>query len=403
MDFEMSPKANEYHARLSGFLHERILPAEAEYERYRAERGPSDHSVPPIVEELKAEARARGLWNLFLPAESGLTNVEYAPLAELTGWSGHLAPEALNCAAPDTGNMEILHLFGTAEQKARWLQPLLDGEIRSGFAMTEPDVASSDASNIECRIERDDDHYVVNGRKWWTSGALDARCRVLIVMGKTDPAGPKHKQQSMVLVPTDTPGVEVVRDLTVFGYSAQHGHAEVRLSDVRVPVSNLLGEVGSGFAIAQARLGPGRIHHCMRALGAAERALQLMCRRASSRIAFGRPLAEQGMVQEAVAESRLAIEQARLLTLKAAWLIDRYGAKGAQMEISAIKVAVPRAALAVIDRAIQVHGGAGVSGDTPLGQMWAWHRAMRIFDGPDEVHLRSLARAELRRHQEAEG
>ncbi|MDA8312894.1 MAG: acyl-CoA dehydrogenase family protein [Actinomycetota bacterium] len=403
MDFEMSPKASEYHARLSSFLHERVIPAEPEYERYRAARAPSDHSVPPIVEVLKDEARRLGLWNLFLPDVSGLTNVDYAPLAELTGWSGHLAPEALNCAAPDTGNMEILHHFGTPEQKRQWLEPLLAGEIRSGFAMTEPNVASSDASNIECRIERDGHDYVINGRKWWTSGALDERCRVLIVMGKTDPDAPKHRQQSMVLVPLDTPGVEIVRDLTVFGYSDQHGHGEVQLTDVRVPVSSLLGEEGSGFAIAQARLGPGRIHHCMRAIGAAERALELMCERASSRIAFGRPLADQGMVHEAIAESRLAIEQARLLTLKAAWLIDRHGARGAQTEIAAIKIAAPRAALAVIDRAIQVHGGAGVSADTPLAQMWAWHRAMRIFDGPDEVHIRSLARAELRRHERAPG
>ncbi len=399
MDFQMSQLASDYHARLSAFLHERILPAEEAYERYRAERGPADHSVPPIVEELKQEARGLGLWNLFLPDISGLTNVEYAPLAELTGWSGAIAPEVLNCAAPDTGNMELLHLFGTPEQKDRWLEPLLDGRIRSGFAMTEPDVASSDASNIECRIERDGDQYVVNGRKWWTSGALDPRCKVLIVMGKTDPAAPKHRQQSMVLVPVDTPGVDVVRDLTVFGYADQHGHGEVRLSDVRVPVTNLLGEEGGGFAMAQARLGPGRIHHCMRALGAAERALQLMCQRATARIAFGRPLADQGMVQEAIAESRLAIEQARLLTLKAAWLIDRHGSKGASIEIAAIKVLAPRTALAVIDRAIQVHGGAGVSADTPLGQMWAWHRAMRIFDGPDEVHLRSLARTELRTYE----
>ena len=395
----MSQKASDYHARLSTFLHERILPAEEVYERYRAERGPADHSVPPVVEELKREARELGLWNLFLPEISGLTNVDYAPLAELTGWSGTMAPEALNCAAPDTGNMELLHLCGTPEQKHRWLEPLLHGEIRSGFAMTEPEVASSDASNIQCRIERDGDRYVINGRKWWTSGALDARCKLLIVMGKTDPEAPKHRQQSMVLVPIDTPGVEIVRDLTVFGYADQHGHGEVRLSDVRVPVAHLLGEEGGGFAMAQARLGPGRIHHCMRALGAAERALQLMCERATARIAFGKPLADQGMVQEAIAESRLAIEQARLLTLKAAWLIDRHGFEGARTEIAAIKVVAPRTALAVIDRAIQVHGGAGVSGDTPLGHMWAWHRAMRIFDGPDEVHLRSIARTELRQYE----
>lgn len=400
MDFTMSPQAREYHDLLTTFLHERVLPAEAAYERHRAERGPDDHSVPPVVDELKATARSLGLWNLFLPELSGLSNVDYAPLAELTGWSGELAPEALNCAAPDTGNMELLHRFGTPDQQERWLQPLLDGEIRSAFAMTEPDVASSDATNIQCRIERRGDRYVVNGRKWWTSGLLDPRCRVLIVMGKTDPDGPRHRQQSMVLVPADAPGVEPVRDLSVFGYSDQHGHGEVRLTDVDVPVTNLLGEEGGGFAMAQARLGPGRIHHCMRALGAAERAIDLLCRRATSRVAFGRPLADQGMVQEAVAESRLAVDQARLLTLKAAWLIDRHGAKGAAREVAAIKVAAPRAALAAIDRAIQVHGGAGVGPDTPLGKMWAWHRAMRIFDGPDEVHLRSLARAELRLHDD---
>jgi acyl-CoA dehydrogenase len=399
VDFSMSPQAAELHDRLSRFLHERVVPSEAEYDRFRAERGPDDHTLPPVVERLKEEARALGLWNLFLPEISGLSNVDYAPLAELTGWSAELAPEALNCAAPDTGNMELLHRFGTPEQRERWLRPLLDGAIRSGFAMTEPDVASSDAANIECRIERRGDEYVVNGRKWWTSGLLDERCRVLVVMGKTDPDGPKHRQQSMVLVPVDAPGVEVVRDLPVFGYVDQHGHGEVRFTDVRVPVANLLGEEGQGFAMAQARLGPGRIHHCMRALGAAERALELLCRRASTRIAFGRPLADQGMVHEAIAESRLAIEQARLLTLKTAWLVDRHGAKGAAQEIAAIKVAAPRAALAVIDRAIQVHGGAGVGPDVPLGRMWAWHRAMRIFDGPDEVHLRSLARSELRRHQ----
>ncbi len=399
MDFEMSPKAADYHARFESFLRERIIPAEGEYARHRGQMGLDDHSVPPVLEELKSEARAQGLWNLFLPAESGLTNIDYAPLAELTGWSGDLAPEVLNCSAPDTGNMEILHLFGTEEQKQEWLEPLLRGEIRSAFAMTEPDVASSDASNINCRIRRDGDNYVVNGHKWWTSGLLHPRCRFMIVMGKTDPDGPKHRQQSMVIVPTATSGVDVVRDLTVFGYADQHGHGEVRFTDVRVPVANLLGGEGDGFAIAQARLGPGRIHHCMRALGTAERALDLMCRRASSRIAFGRPLADQGMVHEAVAESRIAIDQARLLTLKAAWLIDRHGSKGAAQEIAGIKVAVPRTALAVIDRAIQVHGGAGVSPDVPLGKMWAWHRAMRIFDGPDEVHLRSVARAELARHR----
>lgn len=398
MDFEMSPKGREVYDRLHRFLHERILPEEPTYEAWRSQRHFRDHSLPPVVETLKEEAKALGLWNLFLPAISGLTNVDYAPLAELTGWADQLAPEVVNCAAPDTGNMEVLHLIGTSEQKEQWLTPLLNGEIRSGFAMTEPAVASSDANNIQCRIERDGDSYVINGRKWWTSGLLDERCKILIVMGKTDPNGPKHRQQSMILVPVETKGVEIIRDLTVFGFTDQHGHGEVSFTDVVVPASNLIANEGDGFAIAQARLGPGRIHHCMRAIGAAERALQMMCERALAREAFGRPLADQGMVHEAIAESRLAIEQARLLTLKAAWLIDQHGSKGAAQEIAAIKVAAPRAALAVIDRAIQIHGGSGVSQDTPLARMWAWHRSMRIFDGPDEVHMRSLARAELRRY-----
>jgi acyl-CoA dehydrogenase len=401
MDFEPSALARDYLGRLQEFMDGYIYPAEPVYAAQRsalAEAG-DVHGVPNVVEELKAEARSRGLWNLFLPDAAdprhGLTVADYAPLAELTGRSIDLAPEAINCAAPDTGNMEVLHLFGTPEQKERWLGPLLRGEIRSGFAMTEPDVASSDASNIRTRIERDGDEYVISGRKWWTSGAADPRCRILILMGKTDPDGPSHRQQSMVLVPLDTPGVKVVRSLPVFGYQDQHGHAEIQFDDVRVPAANLIGEEGGGFAIAQARLGPGRIHHCMRAIGMAERALELMCERSLSRVAFGQPVGAQGVVQQWIAESRMAIEQARLLTLKTAWMIDRYGTKSARGEIAAIKVVAPRVALEVVDRAIQVHGGAGVSDDTPLAAMWAALRTLRIADGPDEVHVRSVARTEL--------
>jgi acyl-CoA dehydrogenase len=349
------------------------------------------------VEELKAQARAKGLWNLFLPDVSGLTNVEYAQLAEISGWSVDLFPEAINCQAPDTGNMETLHLFGTAEQQEQWLEPLLDGTIRSGFAMTEPYVASSDATNIECSIRREGDEYVINGTKWWTTGAMDPRCRILIVMGKTDPDGPAHRQQSMVLVPIDTPGVRIIRSLTVFGRHDQHGHAWIEFEDVRVPVSNILATEGDGFMIAQARLGPGRIHHCMRSIGQAERALQMMVERANSRVAFGGPLADQGSIQEWIAESRIEIEQARLLTMKAAWMIDKAGAKSAKTEIAAIKVIAPRVACNVIDRAIQVHGGLGVCDDIPLAKMYGWQRALKIFDGPDQVHLRSIARWELKR------
>jgi len=395
MDFEPSDKAKDYLHRLQAFMDERVFPAEALYEQYRQEKGYGDHSLPPVVEELKAEARERGLWNLFLPDVSGLSNLDYAQLAELTGWSVNIAPEALNCAAPDTGNMEVLHMFGTAEQKAQWLQPLLEGQIRSAFGMTEPDVASSDATNIATRIERDGDDYVINGRKWWTTGINDPRCKIMIVMGKTDPSASAHKQQSMILVPVDTPGVEVVRALPVFGYQDQHGHGEVRLTDVRVPASNLIANEGDGFMIAQARLGPGRIHHCMRSLGVAERALKLMCERAVSRVAFGQELARQGVVQQAIAESRMEIEQARLLTLKAAWMIDNVGARGARTEIAAIKIVAPRVALNVIDRAIQVHGGAGVSDDFPLAAMWAGMRTLRLADGPDEVHTVTVARQEL--------
>ncbi|MFT4287939.1 acyl-CoA dehydrogenase family protein [Nocardioides sp.] len=395
LDLTPSPRAAELREALVAFMHEHVLPAEGAYHAYRAEQGPEDHSVPPVVEELKAEARRRGLWNLFLPTESGLSQLDYAGLAEISGWSVELAPEAINGAAPDTGNMELLHLFGTPEQQQTWLEPLLDGRIRSAFAMTEPAVASSDATNIETRIERDGDHYVLNGRKWWTSGIADPRCHVLIVMGKTDPSAAKHRQQSMVLVPRDTPGVTLVRDVPVFGRHDQHGHCEVTLEDVRVSVANVLGEEGAGFALAQARLGPGRIHHCMRAIGAAERALHLLVRRSQSRVAFGKPLAEQGMLQRDIAESRIAIDQARLLCQHAAKVIDEEGNKAAATLVSMAKVAVPRMTLQVIDRAIQAHGAAGVSDDVPLAAMYGWHRAMRIFDGPDEVHLRGIARAEL--------
>jgi acyl-CoA dehydrogenase len=397
MDFAPSAKASDYIGGMQSFLDEEVFPAEAEYDAYRRAAGPDDHVVPPVVERLKIEARKRGLWNLFLPAVSGLSNVEYAPLAELSGWSLNLAPEAMNCQAPDTGNMEVLHLFGTDEQKRRWLEPLLNGTIRSAFAMTEPAVASSDATNITCRIERDGDEYVINGRKWWITGLADPRCAVLIVMGKTDPDGPAHRQQSQVLVPIGTPGLTVVRSMPVFGWQDQHGHCEVVFDDVRVPVSNLISAEGDGFTISQARLGPGRIHHCMRALGAAERALAMMVDRARTRVVFGAPLADQGTVQEGIAQSRIEIEQARLLCLKAAWVIDQRGAKEARDLIGMIKVVAPTVATNVIDRAIQVHGAAGIGDDTPLARLYGWHRAMRIFDGPDQVHLRSIARSELNR------
>ncbi|ASU85459.1 acyl-CoA dehydrogenase [Nocardiopsis gilva YIM 90087] len=397
MDFELSPPARDHLANLQEFMDTHVYPAEPVYQRQRAEAGRDDHTLPPVMEELKAEARRRGLWNLFLPDVSGLSVTDYAPLAELTGRSPVLAPQALNCSAPDTGNMEVLHMFGTPEQRERWLDPLLDGRIRSAFAMTEPDVASSDATNIATSITRDGDEYVINGRKWWISGSADPRCAVFIVMGQTDPDAPVHRRQSMVLVPRDTPGLEIVRSLPVFGYEDQEGHCELRFTDVRVPATNLIAGEGEGFAIAQARLGPGRVHHCMRAIGMAERALELMVRRAAERVAFGGPLARQGVVRQQIAESRLAIEQARLLVLKTAWLIDNHGAKAAHTEIAAIKVAAPRVAVDVIDRAIQVHGGAGVSDDVPLALMYAHARAMRIFDGPDEVHLRSMARREIKR------
>jgi acyl-CoA dehydrogenase len=398
VDFALSAVADDYTKRMRAFLDESILPAEAEYDAWREERRgtPAEHDLPPVVETLKAEARERGLWNLFLPAESGLSNLEYASVAEITGWSPVIAPEAINCQAPDTGNMETLHLFGTAEQKQDWLVPLLAGEIRSAFAMTEPAVASSDATYITTEIRREGDEYVVNGKKWWCSGAADARCAIFIVMGKTDTEAAKHRQQSMVLVPRNTPGVHITRALPVFGYQDQHGHCEIEFHDVRVPVSNLLGEEGGGFAISQARLGPGRIHHCMRLIGMAERALDAMVRRANERVAFGKPLADQGVVQQQIAESRIEIEQARLLVLKTAYLIDEVGSRGAATEIAAIKVVCPRMACAVIDRAIQVHGGGGVSDDFPLASAYAWARALRLADGPDEVHLRSVARQEIK-------
>jgi acyl-CoA dehydrogenase len=400
VDFEPSSVAADHTKRMRAFLDEKVLPAEAEYESFRAERRgtAAEWDLPPVVEELKTEARARGLWNLFLPSISGLSNLDYAPVAEVSGWSPTIAPEAINCQAPDTGNMETLHLFGTPEQKEQWLEPLLEGEIRSAFAMTEPDVASSDATNVQTRIRREGDEYVISGRKWWISGTADPRCKIFIVMGKTDPEAAKHRQQSMVLVPRDTPGFEIKRHLPTFGYQDQHGHSELEFHDVRVPVSNLLGEEGGGFAIAQARLGPGRIHHCMRLIGMAERAIDLMVRRARSRTAFGRPLADQGVVREQIAHSRIEVEQARLLVLKTAWLIDRYGSKGAATEIAAIKALCPRMACAVIDRAMQVHGGAGMSDDVPLAAFYVWARALRFADGPDEVHLRTVARQELGRH-----
>jgi acyl-CoA dehydrogenase len=392
---EPSARAVELYDALVGFMRDEVFPAERAYDAYRAEVGPEDHTVPPVIEELKVKARERGLWNLFLPSESGLTQLEYAPIAELSGWSNELAPEAMNCQAPDTGNMELLHLIGNEEQQALWLTPLLDGEIRSAFCMTEPAVASSDATNIATRIVRDGDEYVISGTKWWSSGAADPRCKLLIVMGKTDPSAATHRQQSMVLVPAETPGVTIKRSFPVFGRHDQHGHCIVEFDDVRVPAANILGEEGGGFAAAQARLGPGRIHHVMRALGAGERALAMMVSRTQERVAFGKPLSDQSSIRERIAESRIELEQARALCHKAAYVVDSQGNKEARHLIAAAKVAVPRAVNNVIDRAIQVHGAAGISDATPLSMMYGWHRAMRIFDGPDEVHLTSLARAEL--------
>ena len=398
MDFAHSEKTKEWMDRVQRFMDTHVYPNEDTYVRQHEEAGKWE--IPPIVEELKAKARDEGLWNLFMPESehgAGLTNLEYAPLAEIMGrvsW----ASELFNCAAPDTGNMEVLDRYGTDAQKEKWLKPLLAGEIRSAFLMTEPAVASSDATNIECSITRDGDHYVVNGRKWWSSGAGDPRCAIYIVMGKTDPDADRHKQQSQILVPADTEGVEVKRALHVFGYDdAPHGHMEVALNNVRVPADNLILGEGRGFEIAQGRLGPGRIHHCMRTIGAAERALELMVRRLMSREAFGKRISEHSIWEQRIAEARLEIEQARLLTLKAAWMMDTVGNKAAKGEIAMIKVAAPRVALKVIDDAIQAHGGMGVCQDTPLAGMYAGIRTLRIADGPDEVHNRAVARIEMKR------
>jgi acyl-CoA dehydrogenase len=402
MNFEYTPKVNELRERVSAFMDEHIYPAESVYAA-DVSNGDSRWTIPPIMEKLKDEARKQGLWNLFLPESesgAGLTNLEYAPLAEIMGRS-LIGSEAFNCSAPDTGNMEVLERYGSEEHKTKWLEPLLRGEIRSAFAMTEPEVASSDATNICSTIERDGDEYVINGRKWWTSGAMDPRCQILIFMGKTNPEAGRHNQQSMVLVPMSTPGVEVVRPLSVYGYDdAPHGHAEMSFKDVRVPVDHLLLGEGRGFEIAQGRLGPGRIHHCMRLIGMAERALSDMCARASSRIAFGRPLAAQGVVREAIADSRIEIDQARLLTLKAADMMDKIGNKGARSEIAMIKVVAPSMTLRVLDRAVQIHGGAGVCGDFGLAAAWAGARTLRLADGPDEVHRASIAKLELGRQME---
>jgi acyl-CoA dehydrogenase len=395
VDFSLSPRAAEASENMWDFMRSHVFPAEAEWAAYLRQHGPHEH--PPVMEELKREARGRGLWNLFLPRVSGLSNVDYASIAEISGWSPVIAPEAINCQAPDTGNMETLELFATPAQRARWLEPLLAGEIRSAFAMTEPDVASSDATNITTTIVRDGADYVINGRKWFITGAADERCSIFIVMGKTDLEAETHRQQSMVLVPRDTPGLTIERHLPIFGYQDQHGHSEIVLEDVRVPVDNLLADEGDGFVISQARLGPGRIHHAMRAIGMAERALALMVDRARSRVAFGQHLSHFANVQDLIAQSRIDIDQARLHVLDAAWKIDQHGAKGARSEIAAIKVSAPAMATRVIDRAIEVFGGAGVSDDTPLAYFYAWARVLRIVDGPDAVHRRTVARMELKR------
>ncbi|MGW7411840.1 acyl-CoA dehydrogenase family protein [Streptomyces sp. NPDC054863] len=405
MDFAYDARTEELRGRLLAFMDAYVYPAEPVAHEQRAQLS-SPWDTPPVVEELKAEARRQGLWNLFLPHEeygAGLTNLQYAPLAEITGRSPQLAPTALNCAAPDTGNMELLFQFATEQQKKQWLEPLLSGEIRSAFAMTEPEVASSDATNIETRIERSADgaDYVVTGRKWYISGAMNPDCKIFIVMGKTDPDGADvRRQQSMILVPRDTPGVEIRRAMQVYGYEDHYhgGHAEVVFDGVRVPAANLVGEEGGGFAIAQARLGPGRIHHCMRLIGMAERAVELMCRRAVGRSAFGKPLAQQGVVQNWIADARVTIEQLRLLVLKTAWLMDTVGNRGAHTEIQAIKIATPRAVLDIIDHAVQLYGAGGVSQDFPLAELWAGARTLRLADGPDEVHQRSLARRELKKY-----
>ncbi|MEI2744912.1 MAG: acyl-CoA dehydrogenase family protein [Ottowia sp.] len=404
MEFDYSPKVKDMQARLLAFMDQHIYPNEARfYEEVAANRAKGNAWIPTrIIEELKPKAREQGLWNLFLPkskrAPEGLSNLEYAPLCEIMGrvsW----APEVFNCSAPDTGNMETIERYGSEANKDQWLEPLLKGEIRSAFLMTEPAVASSDATNIECRIQRDGDHYVINGRKWWSSGAGDPRCAIYIVMGKTDPDAPRHSQQAMILVPANAPGVKVIRPLTVFGMDdAPHGHMEVELKDVRVPAGNLLWGEGQGFAIAQGRLGPGRIHHCMRSIGAAERALELMCQRLNNRVAFGRRISEQGVWRERIAESRCMIDQARLLTLKAAYMMDTVGNKVAQAEIAMIKVVAPNVSTKIIDWAIQAHGGGGVSNDFPLASMYAHQRTLRLADGPDEVHRNAIAKLELAKH-----
>ncbi len=408
MEFAYDARTEELRATMLEFMDSHVYPAESVFEDQLAE---SDDKwawdSAPIIGELRAEARKRGLWNLFLPGEEGggLTNMQYAALAEISGRSGHLAPAAMNCSAPDTGNMEVLSLFGSEEQKKKWLEPLLNAEIRSVFAMTEPAVASSDATNIATSIVRDGDEYVLNGRKWWITGAMNPNAKIFIVMGKTDPSAERHRQQSMILVERDTPGVEIIRPMHVMGYDDHEhgGHAELSFTDVRVPASNLIGGEGDGFGIAQARLGPGRIHHCMRSIGIAERAIELMCERAESRVAFGRPIAEQGVVRTWIAESRVKLEQLRLLVLKTAWLMDTVGNKGAHTEIQAIKIATPETVQWILDKAIQVHGAGGLSQDFPLANMYAGIRTLRFADGPDEVHKNALAKAELRRQRDAQG
>ncbi|MEV4895787.1 acyl-CoA dehydrogenase family protein [Nonomuraea sp. NPDC055795] len=398
MDFAFDSVTEDLRERLLRFMDECVYPAEAAFEEQAAESG---WSAPPLLADLKDEARKRGLWNLFLPGDhgAGLTNLQYAPLAEIMGRSPAIAPVATNCAAPDTGNMEVLSMFGSEWQRKEWLRPLLDGEIRSAFAMTEPDVASSDATNIATSITRDGGEYVINGRKWFISGAMNPNCKIFIVMGKTDPEAPSHRQQSMILVPRDAPGLHIKRGMHVFGYTdADHGgHAEMVFEDVRVPAENLVGEEGGGFAVAQARLGPGRIHHCMRLIGMAERAVEMMCKRALARTTFGKPVAQQGVVQDWIAESRIKIEQLRLLVLKTAWLMDTVGNRGAHTEIQAIKISTPITVEWILDKAIQVHGAGGVSQDFPLAGLWAGARSLRFADGPDEVHKRSLAYRELKK------
>ena len=404
MDFAYDAKTVDMIGKLEAFMDEVVYPAEPlAHEQIQAAIKEDSWSPPAVLEDLKAEAKKRGLWNFFLPGEdgAGLTNLQYAPLAEITGRSIQLAPAAVNCAAPDTGNMEVLHMFGTAEQKEKWLKPLLAGEIRSSFAMTEPKVASSDATNIETSIVKDGGDYVINGHKWWITGAMNPNAKIFIVMGKTDPSAERHRQQSMILVERDTPGFDIKRGMHVFGYNDRDhgGHAEIEFHDVRVPASNLIGAEGEGFAIAQARLGPGRIHHCMRSLGIAERAVELMCQRASERVAFGKPIADQGVVRDWIAESRVKIEQLRLLVLKTAWLMDKAGNRGAHTEIQAIKIATPETVGWILDKAIQVHGAGGLSQDFPLAEWFAGMRTLRFADGPDEVHKNSLARAELKKHR----